>query len=322
MIMKIGLIDVDGHNYPNLPLMKISAWHKQKGDLVEWYEPLVGMIDEYDKVYMSKVFSFTPDYQDPIYAKEIEKGGSGYCISLIDGQEQYDKSKDKSLPYEIEHIMPDYSLYPQYTENRAMGFLTRGCPRGCFFCHVKDKEGRGSYKVADLSEFWNGQKYIELMDPNLLACQHHEELLQQLIDSKSIVEFNQGLDIRLMTDRVIEMMNQIKLKSPHFAWDRYQDKEIIVPKFKEVSEKLKYPARNISVYCLTNYDSSLEQDIERVMTLRSMGYSPYIMRYDKEHIPRGHILNKLARWCNNRIFFWKYETFDDYLQNETKESNT
>lgn len=157
MIMKIGLIDVDGHNYPNLPLMKISAWHKQKGDLVEWYEPLVGMIDEYDKVYMSKVFSFTPDYQDPIYAKEIEKGGSGYCISLINGQEQYDKSKDKNLPYEIEHIMPDYSLYPQYTENRAMGFLTRGCPRGCFFVTSKTRKAEEVIKLLIYPSFGTGK---------------------------------------------------------------------------------------------------------------------------------------------------------------------
>ena len=99
---RIGLIDVDGHNYPNLPLMKISAWHKSQGDSVEWYDPWIGLMDEYDKVYMSKVFSFTPDYEHPVYAKEVSKGGSGYCIKLVDGKEIYDTEKDIPLPDEVE----------------------------------------------------------------------------------------------------------------------------------------------------------------------------------------------------------------------------
>ena len=147
--MKIGLIDVDGHNYPNLPLMKISAWHKKQGDTVEWYDTWNGLFSPYDVVYMSKVFSFTEDYSQPVYAESVIKGGSGYCISLVDGKEVFDKSKDKELPYEIEHIYPDYSLYPDFKDT-AYGFLTRGCPRGCDFCHVKAKEGLISHKVADL----------------------------------------------------------------------------------------------------------------------------------------------------------------------------
>lgn len=174
--MRIGLIDVDGHNYPNLPLMKLSAWHKQKGDLVEWYEPFKGLLDEYDIVYMSKIFSFSPDYQQPIYAKKIYKGGSGYCIRLENGKEIYDKKKEQNLPYEIEHIYPDYTIYPEQTKNTAYGFLTRGCPRGCEFCHVGCKEGERSHKVADLSEFWRGQKNIILCDPNILACRDQIEL--------------------------------------------------------------------------------------------------------------------------------------------------
>jgi hypothetical protein len=112
--MRIGLIDVDGHNFPNIPLMKISAWYKQKGDTVEWYDPLLS--EEMDIVYMSKVFSFTDDYEYPIRAKKIVRGGSGYCISLVDGKEVYDKSKDIDLPYEIEHNTPDYNLYDNYIE--------------------------------------------------------------------------------------------------------------------------------------------------------------------------------------------------------------
>lgn len=152
--MKIGLIDVDGHNFPNLPLMKISAWHKQNGDSVEWYSSLTS--GHMDKVYMSKVFSFTPDYPYYIDADEIQKGGSGYCIELADGKEIYHTENDKTLPEKIEHIYPDYSLYPELTKDTAYGFLTRGCPRGCSFCHVKSKEGKKSVKVADLSEFYMG----------------------------------------------------------------------------------------------------------------------------------------------------------------------
>lgn len=154
--MKIGLIDVDGHNYPNLPLMKLSAWHKAQGDSVEWYDALCS--GHMDIVYMSKVFSFTPDYEYPVNADKIIKGGSGYAITLVDGKEKYDKSKDNDLPQEIEHIYPDYSIYSELTKDTAYGFLSRGCPRGCDFCHVAAKEGKCSIKVANLSEFWRGQK--------------------------------------------------------------------------------------------------------------------------------------------------------------------
>lgn len=152
--MRIGLIAVDTKNFPNLPLMKLSAWHKQRGDNVEWYQPLFSR--HMDRVYMSKVFSFTPDYEYYIDADEVIKGGSGYCIELKNGKEIYHLENDIQLPPEIEHIYPDYSLYPTLTRDTAYGFMTRGCPRGCDFCHVAVKEGRKSYKVADLSEFYRG----------------------------------------------------------------------------------------------------------------------------------------------------------------------
>ena len=155
---------------------------------------------------MSKVFSFTPDYQEYVNAKEVIKGGSGYCISLIDGKEVYNKEKDNCLPDEIEHIYPDYSLYG--ITDTAYGFLSRGCPRGCEFCHVAAKEGKCSHKVADLSEFWRGQKNIVLCDPNVIACPEWKELLQQLIDSKAKVNINQGIDIRIMTDEKAEMIKK------------------------------------------------------------------------------------------------------------------
>ncbi len=306
--MKIGLIDVDGHNFPNIPLMKISAYHKAKGDHVEWYDPMFS--PHMDKVYVSKVFSFSPDFEYFIDADEVSYGGSGYCISLVNGKEVFDKSKDKDLPPEIEHIFPDYSLYG--IPDTAYGFLTRGCPRGCSFCHVEAKEGRRSYKVADLNEFWNGQKNIVLCDPNILACREWKDLLQQLIDSKAWVDFNQGIDIRLMTEEKAEMLKQIKTKELHFAWDRYWDKDKILPKFKMFKDITGIRERDLVVYVLCNFDTTLEQDLERIYTLRELGYWAYVMLYDKENIPKGHILRKLQRWVNNRIVFATCPTFEEY----------
>jgi hypothetical protein len=209
--------------------------------------------------------------------------------------------------------MPDYSIYQMYTKDTAYGFLTRGCPRGCSFCHVAAKEGRKSYKVADLNEFWSGQKNIVLCDPNILACKDWEELLQQLIDSKAWVDFNQGLDIRMMTKKKAEMLSKIKIKEIHFAWDRYEDKDKVLPKF-EMFSKIKYKGKNPDhtaiVYTLVNFDTTLEQDLERIYTLRKMGYWAYVMIYDKEHA--APIYKDLARWVNNRFVFAKCERFEDY----------
>lgn len=308
--MRIGLIDVDGHNFPNLPLMKLSAWHKSQGDSVEWYMPING---HFDKVYMSKVFSFTPDYEYYVDADEVIKGGSGYSIKLVDGVETYDKTKDNQLPEEVEHIYPDYELYG--IKDTAYGFLTRGCPRGCNFCHVKAKEGGRSYKVANLSEFWNGQKNIVLNDPNILASPDWKELLKQLEESGAWVDFNQGLDIRLMTEEKAEALARVKTKEIHFAWDRYEDKDVITAKLQMFKQYTKLNYRRLIVYVLVNFDTTFEQDLERIYTLKELGYWPYIMLYDKEHIPRGHKYRKLQRWVNNRFIFAKCEKFEDYNNN-------
>lgn len=300
--MKIELIDVDGHNFPNLPLMKLSAWHKQNGDQVEWYDPLTAWYDIPDRVYMSKVFSFSLDYPHPVNAKEIIHGGTGY----------YYPDGGAELPEEIEHIYPDYSLYPAYTKDTAYGFLTRGCPRGCGFCVVGDKEGRNSRKVAELSEFWQGQKNIILLDPNITACRDCVMLFQQLIDSQAWVDFSQGLDIRLMTPEKAEMLKQMKIKQVHFAWDNYGDRDKIIPKFEEFKSITGWDHRKMTVYVLTGYNSTLEQDLERIYTLRDMGYSPYVMIYDKYKKRRGDNLVRLQRWVNSRFAFAAVKRFEDY----------
>ena len=309
--MRIGLISVDSHNFPNIPLMKISAWHKQQGDTVEWYDPMFS--GHMDKVYMSKVFSFTPDYEYCIDADEIVRGGSGYCIELIDGKEIYHAERDTNLPDEIEHIYPDYDLYPELTKDTAYGFLTRGCPRGCGFCHVESKEGKRSRKVADLSEFWRGQKNIILCDPNILACPQHMELLQQLADSGAKVNFNQGLDIRLVNDKNMELLKQIRLDSIHFAFDRWQDKDIVEPKLRAFAEKTGFnkDRGRVMVYILCNYDTTLKQDLYRIQLCRELKFAPFPMIYDKEHC--DSVYKRLQRWCSNFIF-WSCPTFEEYTR--------
>ncbi len=300
--MRIALIDVDGHNFPNLPLMKLSAWHKQNGEQVEWYDPLTAWLNPPDRVYMSKVFTFTPDYPHPVCAGEIIKGGTGY---------EY-PSGGKPLPDKIEHIYPDYSLYPEFCNNTAYGFLTRGCPRGCDFCIVKEKEGQKSRKVADLSEFWNGQKNIVLLDPNMFACKDWKNLSQQLIDSKAWVDFSQGCDIRIMTEEKAEYIKRMKIKQIHFAWDRYQDKDMIVPKFRAFKDITGWEKRKLSVYVLVNFNTTHEQDLERIYTLRELGYWPYVMVYERDKLPKGHITRKLQRWVNMRAVFETIPRFEDY----------
>lgn len=315
--MRIGLVDVDGHNFPNIPLMKLSAWHKQKGDSVKWYDPLFDSVgDPLDVVYMSKVFSFTPDFEYPVNAKRIEKGGSGYCIETVNGREVYHTERDKGLPNEIEHIYPDYSLYPELTKYTAYGRLTLGCPRNCSFCHTTQKDGCKSVKVANLSEFWNGQKNIVLLDQNILACRDHLGLLDQLIASGARVEFNGGLDIRLITERNAEKIKQLKLKAIHFAFDRWQDKDIVEPRLRQFAKSTGFNKDNgrVMVYILTNFDTTLDQDLYRIQLCRELKFSPYPMIYDKEHC--DPIYKKLQRWCNNFIF-WSVPTFEDYLKGAT-----
>ena len=286
--MNIGLIDVDGHDFPNLALMKLSAWHKEQGDTVEWWSGF----SWYDRVYISKVFdsTYSPDILEPVNANEIIKGGTGYGLENV-------------LPDEVEHIYPDYSLYPSLTHDTAYGFLTRGCPRGCHFCVVAEKEGRASRKVADLSEWWRGQKYIELLDPNLLACREHMELLGQLADSGAYVNFNQGLDCRLLTDENIAAIERVKLEKIHFAWDYMKERKAVLKGLNLYAERAtrKVGGAFATVYTLVNYDTSMDENMYRIYLLDKLGYLPYVMIYDKPNAPQE--ITDLQRWCNSRFIY-------------------
>lgn len=288
--MRIGFVDVDGHNFPNLALMKLATYHKQRGDEVEWAFPLM----PYDRVYMAKVFTFTQDDITAYQTDDIVRGGTGYDLQ-------------SKLPADVENCYPDYSIYG--ITDTAYGYLTRGCPRGCKFCIVAAKEGKRSKKVANLENFWRDQKYIKLLDPNLLACPDWKELMQELINSKAWVDFTQGLDIRLMTAEKAYMIRQCKVKMLHFAWDNPED-ELTFEKLKEYRKAFSLPDDKCKVYVLTNFNSTHEQDLERVYRLRDIGYDPFVMVYEKWNAPKE--TRRLQRWCNNKIIFRAEPEFAKY----------
>ena len=292
--MKIGLCDIDSHNWPNLCLMKLSAYHKARGDHVEWWRP----DGYYDRVYKSRVFTdtYSKDTITVTNADEVICGGTGYGLG-------------PNLPDAVEHTYPDYSIYPQFS-GIAYGFLSRGCPRNCGFCLVSDKEGRRSIQVADLAEFWNGQKEIKLLDANLLACPDHEKLILQLAESRAYVDFSQGLDIRLITPDNVALLNRVRTKAIHFAWDN-PDIDL-TPDFRRFLELTAIKnVRKRKVYVLTNYGSTHEQDLYRVEILRGMGYDPYVMVYDRPSAPA--ITRQLQRWVNNKRIFHTVPNFAGYI---------
>ena len=291
--MRVALCDVDGHRWPNLCLMKLSAYHKAQGDFVEWWRPE----GRYDLVYKSRVFTdlYSKDAIVVDNADKVICGGTGYGL-------------DNRLLDAVEHAFPDYSIYPEFSSS-AYGFLSRGCPRACGFCIVSKKEGHRSVAVADLAEFWNGQKEIKLLDANLLACPEHERMLRQLAESRACIDFTQGLDIRLITPDNTALLNRMRIKTIHFAWDNpCTDLTGPFRRFLELSNI--HDVRRLKVYVLTNYGSTHEEDLYRVETLRGLGYDPYVMVYDRPSAPP--ITRHLQRWVNNKRIFYSVPHFADY----------
>ena len=310
--MKIGLIADNTPKFPSLPLMKLSAYHKSKGDTVELAQPFI----HYDRVYISKTFNLNLKTVPQIDVTNIDAaeyicGGTGYEIELIDGKEVYvPKAWLSDLPYEIEHIYPDYSLYPELTKNTAYGFLTRGCSNNCPFCVVTQKEGCVSHKVADLSEWWDGQKNIKLLDANLLSCVDRSELLHQLVDSKASVDYTQGLDARFITEDIAKLVCETKIKMAHFAFDLMKNEKAIVKglqTFKTISGK---DDRQLKVYILVNFNTTFDEDLYRVKTVMGLGYRPDVRIYQKPTAPQ--FLKDLARWANNNLLY-RTCSFEDYV---------
>lgn len=328
--MNIGIIDADlldnGTRHPNLALMKISKYMKDKGYNVKLLHDYVNLND-YDKVYISKVFNFT---EIPINLQDynnLEIGGTGF---FEDG--------GGSLPYDIEHHMPDYTLYDYYIEKEvergiksskftdykdySIGFTTRGCFRKCDFC-VNKKYDR-PVKHSPLSEFFDPtRKRIYLWDDNILAFSGWREVFNELETSNKYFQFRQGLDIRLMTDEKAERLSKMKYYGDFiFAFDYINDKELIENKL-EIWQK--YNKKTTKLYVLCGFDRDdkyddefWKQDIidtfERIKILMRYKCLPYIMRFEKykESPYRGMYIN-LARWCNQPSFF-KKKSFRNFCE--------
>lgn len=191
--MRIGLISVDGHKFPNIALGKLARWHKEQGDIVEWADPMFG---SYDRVYASKIFNFSPDITD-IYDCEVIKGGTGYDVH-------------SKLPEEVDCLQPDYSMFPNIDKRTAYGFLTRGCPNKCPWCVVPVKEGK-TKPYMDVEEVAiEGRNKLVLMDNNILAIDYGLEQIEKIIKLGLRVDFNQAMDARLVTDDIAKMLAQVK----------------------------------------------------------------------------------------------------------------
>ena len=289
VLMKIGLYDIDS-KIPNLALMKLSTFHKQRGDQVEFYSPLFHF--KYDKIYASKIFI---NSNNGYIRKNMVIGGSGYDLK-------------KELSYEIEHTYPDYSLYNcEY----AMGFITRGCIRKCPFCIVPKKEGYIRYNTS-LEEFCRDQEKVMLLDNNILAYKDHINELEKLRDSGKKIDFNQGLDIRLINKKNAQILKEIKIwKQIRFALD---DPQLIplVEKKMEILKGVGFSLGPFFFYVLIGFNTTKEEDLERVKFLRKYKCTIYIMPYK-----RNRYIIDFKRWVNG--YFYKYITFKEYEQGKRKE---
>lgn len=286
--MKIGLVSVDS-KIPNLALMKLSAYHKAKGDAVEIYDPM--FTTQIDRIYSSKVFNFTPEYGYYPRDAEIIKGGSG-----VDLQNQ--------LSPEIESCYPDYELYGC---EHAIGFTTRGCIRKCKFCIVPQKEGK-VHEVGDIYDFWHGQKEMMLLDNNLTALPgKFEQTCKQLAKEKVKVDFSQGLDIRLIDADKARLLSKVKLWNQiHFAFDSVKSERAVRKGIKTLAENGVKPYKQM-FYVLIGFDSTPEEDLYRVELLRSLKVDPFVMPFDKSN----DYQRAFARWVNMKAVF-KTTSWEDY----------
>lgn len=291
MLMRIGLIDVDGHNFPNLALMKISSYHKRQGDDVEWAIP---MMKRYDRIYASKIFSFTPDYNPlEFQAEEVMKGGTGYDIKSV-------------LPQPIEDVQnPDYSIYPNC--NYSIQFYSRGCIRHCPFCLVYDKEGK--IRPVEPMELNPQGQWIEVLDNNFFANPRWREAIEDLRRQYLPVKFH-GIDIRIMDEEQAEALNSLRLKGyVHIAWDLPQLD--LTSQLEAITKYIK--PYKIACYVLVGFNSTHDQDLYRLRTLKRLGILPFVQPfrdYTNQRKPTQYEKD-LARWAN-RAWLFKSMDFKDY----------
>lgn len=282
--MKIGLHD-DNTGFPNLALMKISAWHKQQGDIVERFTAL----NRYDKVYSSKVFTFTPE--DPYLPEGVEKGGTGYGLYA-------------DLPENIEHICPDYSLYG---ESYSMGFLTRGCIRKCPWCFVPRKEG-DIRAHADVTEFLR-HKDVVLLDNNVLAHPHGLAQIEKIIDIGVRVDFNQGLDARLIDNSVARLFGKLKWMS---ALRLACDSQAMIEPIRRAVELLRWNNVTPSQYFCYCLVADVEEALERVRFLKGIYVYPFCQPFmDEKGTTPTKQQRDFCRWVNHRAVF-RSVTWEDY----------
>ena len=291
--MRIGLIAVDGRNgFPNLALMRLSNWHKRRGDTVEWWTGFT----HYDRVYMSKVFTFTPDFDTVINAEEIVTGGTGY--------------KDfGSLPPEVEACQPDYTLYPNWKP--AIGFLTRGCFRSCDFCIVPRKEGP-LHPAASWEEVKRpDSREMILLDNNVLASDYGLDQIDRMSREQVWVDFNQGLDARLITPEIARMLARLH-------WIRFVrlacDTSEMLPVIRQATAYLKEAGvaqSRLWSYALVR---DVEEALQRVQALREMGVEPFVQPYrDYDGGEPTEEQKAFARWVNRKSLF-KSCTWESYKE--------
>lgn len=251
--MLVGLHDAEKDHikhktFPNLALMKISAWHKAHGDDVEWWNPLY----KYELVYSSKIFDFTPD--NPYLPENAIRGGTGYRDIPI----------NKTLPDEVDSMQPDYSIYPDC--DYAIGYLTRGCVRNCRWCVVPKKEGMiRPYRHWEEIVRTDTDKLV-LMDNNILACAHGLSELDALVDSGYRIDLNQGMDARLVTDDVAHLLARLK-------WIRYirfscDTRAQIEPVCKTIESLGRYGVKPYRVFIYLLVTPDIQDAVKRVEALK------------------------------------------------------
>ena len=284
--MKIAVHDHENNGYPNLALMHISAWHKENSDTVEWFSKMSG---RYDKVYSSKVFTWTP--KDPYLPAGTIIGGTGFDLSVV-------------LNDEVENILPDYSLY---NCDKSYGFLTRGCIRSCPWCFVPRKEGaiRAHHDIEDFAR----HKEVVLMDNNVLAHPHGITQIEKIAKMGLKVDFNQGLDARLIDDGIARLLGKVKWSpSVRLACDSIA---MIEPVRKAV-ELLRWHNVTPSQYFCYVLVKDIPDALERVKFLKGIYVYPFCQPYrDQSGAEPTKEQRDFARWCNHRAVF-RSSTWEDY----------